>query len=224
MSTSRSLDGGEKPGRWNLAHVPHLYVPSLAGDLVDVTPDQARHLSRVLKYPVDGSLSYTDGRGLVGEGRWTGSVLRRGEERRWVAPSPVTVAVAPPKSKDRQRLIVEKLAELGVAELVWITTRFGQVPAPAEPRVKAWAVSALEQSRSAFLISVRVDSLADLAGIALADIGGAPFTRSLAGIAVGPEGGWHPDELMERETVSLSDRVLRTETAAIVAGALLRSP
>ena len=37
MSTSQSLDDGEKPGRWDLAHVPHMYVLSLGGDLVQVT-------------------------------------------------------------------------------------------------------------------------------------------------------------------------------------------
>ena len=209
-----------------MAHVPHLYVALLAedDDIIEVASDQARHLNRVLKYPIDGPLSYTDGAGLVGTGRWTGTGIARGEERRAPNPMPAMVAVATPKSKDRQRLVVEKLAELGVTDLVWISTRFGQVPPPAESRTLAWAISALEQSRSAFLLSVRADSLANLPRAVLADIGGARFARPLDAIAVGPEGGWHPDELVGRKTVSLSDRILRTETAAMVAGALLRSP
>ena len=209
-----------------MAHAPHLYVPSLAegDDIIEVSSDQARHLNRVLKYPIDGPLSYTDGGGLLGTGRWTGTAIARGEEHRAPNPGPAMVAVATPKAKDRQRLVVEKLAELGVTDLVWISTRFGQVPPPAESRTLAWAVSALEQSRSAFLLSVRADSLANLPRIVLADIGGVPFSRPLDAIAVGPEGGWHPDELGGRQKVSLSNSILRTETAAMVAGALLRSP
>jgi len=42
------------------------------------------------------------------------------------------------------------------------------------------------------------------------------------GLVVGPEGGWEPDELSdEYAKVGLGSTVLRVETAAIAAGALL---
>ncbi len=60
------------------------------------------------------------------------------------------------------------------------------------------------------------------AGVALADPGGEPPDLAVPAIAVGPEGGW---SAREREAatriVGLGTEVLRAETAAVVAGALL---
>lgn len=134
------------------------------------------------------------------------------------------MAVAVPKAKDRQRLIVEKLGELGVARLVWLSTRHGQVTAPAPARCRMWAIAALEQSRSAFLMDVTTGSLAGFPDATLADSTGGPMGSDIEVLAIGPEGGWHPDELIGRKTVALSDQTLRTETAAIIGGALLRAP
>ncbi len=40
-------------------------------------------------------------------------------------------------------------------------------------------------------------------------------------MAIGPEGGWSPDELdVARDRVSLGSNILRTETAAVAATAL----
>lgn len=207
-----------------MAHVPHLYLGHLDSESAPLTIDQHRHLERVLRYPVGELVQYTDGNGLVGTGRWTGSHVERGEERHVEAPAHRTVAVAPPKPKERQRFIVEKVAELGISELVWLKSRFGQVPPPKAQRTQPWAIAALEQSRRAFLLTVRISSLDDLPTAVVADAsGGAPVGDETC-IAIGPEGGWHPDEIGERQTVRLSDGVLRSETAAIAAGVLLRPP
>ena len=62
----------------------------------------------------------------------------------------------------------------------------------------------------------------DRSGIALAEPGGPPPAPELTTIAVGPEGGWSPEELSSGlPTVGLSAHVLRAETAAIAAGVLL---
>ena len=62
------------------------------------------------------------------------------------------------------------------------------------------------------------------AGVALAEPGGAPLTLVTPAVLVGPEGGWSSRELaLVEEKVGLGDGVLRVETAALVAGALLSS-
>lgn len=206
-----------------MAHIPHLLIEA-SDDAVVLHQDQHLHLEKVLRYKDGLPLSYTDGCGLLGSGLWSGGRLVRGEERQVPKRSRVTVAVAPPKAKDRQRLIVEKLGELGVSQLLWLSTRFGQVRPPAPARSRAWAIGALEQSRSAYLLEVTSGSLDDIPEAVLADVGGGSLDASVHTLAIGPEGGWHPDELLGHGRARLSEQVLRTETAAIVGGALLRGP
>ena len=55
----------------------------------------------------------------------------------------------------------------------------------------------------------------------LADDGGGPVDLQRPVVLVGPEGGWTPEEAAcGRPTVGLGPHVLRSETAAIAAGAL----
>ena len=56
---------------------------------------------------------------------------------------------------------------------------------------------------------------------ALAQPGADALGPGDTAIAVGPEGGWAPEELAGRRVVGLGETILRSETAAMVAGALL---
>ena len=81
------------------------------------------------------------------------------------------------------------------------------------------------QSRRVWLPIVHeirtLESVVALEGCVVAD----PDGRSLSGadrlIVVGPEGGFSSNELASATTVSLGESILRAETAAIVAGALM---
>ena len=70
-----------------------------------------------------------------------------------------------------------------------------------------------------------VTQLADLFSrneVAIAEPGGVEVAAAHRTIVVGPEGGFAPDELDGSVSrVSLGESVLRAETAAIVAGALM---
>jgi 16S rRNA (uracil1498-N3)-methyltransferase len=88
------------------------------------------------------------------------------------------------------------------------------------------AREAAMQSRRSWLPTV--DAVRPFAAVAsepdavLADAGGGPIDLERPVVLVGPEGGWSPEEASwGRPTVSLSPNVLRAETAAIAAGALL---
>ena len=61
-------------------------------------------------------------------------------------------------------------------------------------------------------------------GAVVAEPGGRPLAASDRTVVIGPEGGWSADELAAVDldrTVSLADSVLRVETAAVVAAALM---
>jgi hypothetical protein len=69
----------------------------------------------------------------------------------------------------------------------------------------------------------RLGDLGDVAGgpVCLADMGGGAPGIDRPVVAVGPEGGWDPDERAGTATVGLGPTVLRAETAAVAVGTLL---
>lgn len=147
-------------------------------------------------------------------------------------PSPtLTVAFAPVKG-DRSDLIVQKLTELGVDAIVPLVTERsvvrwdGKRSAKNLERHRRIAREAAMQSRNLWLPTVKPVTDLDAfltahAEAALADPAGATPVGDTATVAIGPEGGFSPDELAGRSSVSLPGRILRTETAAIAAGVLL---
>lgn len=210
-----------------MPRVPHLHLPPpWQGDRVAVPPEAVRHLGRVLRLRPPAPVTYTDGAGTVGEGTWEGETVVRGPERTVAAPRPrVTVAAAPPRRSERQRYLVEKLAELGVARLVWLETRRGEGRPPRPERARAWAVAALRQSRGAHLMRVDGPTPVDVLEMPVwvADPAGEPMPPPPAEItiAVGPEGGFTAEEVRSgAQRIALGERILRVETAAVVAAAL----
>ncbi len=206
-----------------MAHIPHLYLPEpWAGPLVGLAGDQLHHLTSVLRMRPDEQCTYTDGAGTVGEGTFDGAAIRRGQERAVTETAHVTLAVAPPANRDRLRFLVEKASELGAARIRWITTRYGQGRPPRADKSHQWAVGALEQSRGARLTIVDDDMITvdQLTGTVLAADqagGAAPAIEGPVTLLIGPEGGWAPGELPDSiPRIGLGDRVLRTETAAVV--------
>jgi 16S rRNA (uracil1498-N3)-methyltransferase len=207
----------------SVAHIPHLYLPApWVGPVIDLARDQLHHLTSVLRMRPDEQCTYTDGAGTVGEGTFDGAAVRRGEERVVSEVGHVTLAVAPPANKDRLRFLVEKACELGAVRIRWISSRYGQGRPPRADKAHQWAVGALEQSRGARLTVVDDDMTAidRLTGTLLAadqSGSGLPSVDGPVTLLIGPEGGWAPGEISESiPRIGLGDRVLRTETAAVV--------
>lgn len=194
--------------------------------MVELGTHKARHLRKVLRLPDGARLTYTDGAGILGTGSLRRDTLVRGDEIAVDRPSSRRVAVAPPRSMGRARFVVEKLAELGVRELLWLDTERGVGPPPKPAKCEAWSVAALEQSGGAWSLAINRCELNGLSDIVLADRkGGGWPPRDLTPdtvIAVGPEGGFTDRERKGRRLVSLGDTGLRVETAAVVAAVLAR--
>lgn len=211
----------------DMAHVPHLLLAGpWVGESIRVDPQASHHLIRVLRRIEGDEVSYTDGQGRLGRGTYTAGSVLRGSEHDVSRRGLPVIAVPPPANRDRARILVEKLAELGVTELLWLQTEYGEGRPPVAAKSAAWCRSALEQSRSAWLLKVS-DELVPISslpsGSVFADQTGAR-PASLAQtpcVAIGPEGGWAPGEIPSpAEMVSLADGVLRVETAAIAAAVL----
>ncbi len=213
-----------------MAHVPHLYLPGpWAGPEIALDDARRHHLTGVLRRSEGAEVSYTDGAGRIGTGLLGMEAVVRGAEGEVPEPVPrLTVAAAAPRSRDRARFLVEKLAEIGVDELVWLNTRFGQAAPPPAAKARMWAEGALEQSRGAFLMDVSgpVDP-ATLDGLLLFGEHGAgrdvPDGYDHYTLVIGPEGGFHEDEVpVDAHRIGFSARILRIETAALVGAAILQ--
>ncbi len=215
-----------------MAHVPHVYIARPWGDgPLTVRPEVNHHLVRVLRREPQSAVTYTDGKGTLGEGTLSGGTIERGVESLRERNRVLTVAVAPLHRMERARFLVEKLAELGVGRLVWLTTRFTNGRAPRPDKAASWAVSALEQSGGAHLMEIEgpstwenLDSSASL--IVAAHGGGTidsavPANRDIT-VVIGPEGGLAADETpRDALLLGLGETILRTETAAVVAAGIV---
>jgi 16S rRNA (uracil1498-N3)-methyltransferase len=151
----------------------------------------------------------------------------------------LTIASALPKG-DRADFLLEKLTELGVSRFVpLITERSIVVPKPGTiEKYRRTVIEASKQCGRARLMEVETasefDELLTHPGLAQERVilhtqsSPAKLERTSASVivAIGPEGGFSPDELEAAQNAgwrntNLGPRVLRVETAAIAAAVLL---
>jgi 16S rRNA (uracil1498-N3)-methyltransferase len=210
---------------------PLVYVGRL--DDIVLADDDRHHLGRVRRLRDGEPLIVADGTGgwrsaawrSVGEPEPTGPI-----EAEPLGPS-VGIAFAPVKA-EKPEWVVGKLTELGVNLIVPIQTTRSVVPVQRASidRLRRAAREAGMQSKRARLPAIlepaTLAALVAAQPVVLAAAGGEPAssvdTPVLA--AIGPEGGWAPEELaLVPRHLALGHTVLRAETAALVAAALLMS-
>jgi 16S rRNA (uracil1498-N3)-methyltransferase len=201
-------------------------------DDVDVpTADELawHHLHRVLRVRDGELVTVTDGAGRWRPCRFTTPGLAPdGEVVVEPAPHPVTIVIAPPKG-ERADWLVEKCTEIGVDRIVVVTAERSVVRWDGDrgerhvARLRRVAAGAAMQSRRVWFPAIDgpVPAAVGLAGAVMAEPGGRPLCRGDRTVAIGPEGGWTPVELAERDQVSLGAQILRVETAAVVATAAM---
>ena len=209
-----------------MKHIPHVVVAApWDNSTLNLSVVQSRHLSKVLRMSHGDKVTYTDGLGTMGKGVLGQHAIERGNEKKLERPTRLTVVVAPPANKDRQRFLVEKMAELGVERLVWLDTLHGKNRVSSASKVFSWVLAATEQSRGAWLMEVAPDlaTLGDLEpGWVVCHPGGERSTPNTTTVVIGPEGGFAKEELPDHsQRWDLGPTILRVETAAIVAVAKL---
>ncbi|MGA2710050.1 MAG: 16S rRNA (uracil(1498)-N(3))-methyltransferase [Steroidobacteraceae bacterium] len=218
-----------------------------AGAALELPPETAAHVAKVLRARVgDGLILFNgDGREFSAEIE----SVRGARVRASVGPGTfvdresalaVTLVQSVPRG-DRMDFIVQKATELGVARIVPTLSQRSVVRLDArqsEAKATHWravVVSACEQCGRNRVPAVEeprqlIDYLGAAAGggtrlVLEPDADADTVTRDVAGsveIAIGPEGGFAPDELEAFhlagfKRVRFGPRILRTETAAIAA-------
>lgn len=233
-------------------HTPRLFVdlPLATGTPVELPPDAAHHVARVLRMASGDPVILFDGRG--GEYPSRLALEGRNSVRALVGPhvamereSALHVTLLQGiSSADRMDFTVQKAVELGVAAIQPLVTVKSVVRLSGErqaKRVEHWqrvAIAACEQCGRnrvpPVLEPVPVDRYLPPEGATkwcMAPGGSERLAAPLLGpvvLAVGPEAGFTADEeqvLAARgfRSLRLGERVLRTETAALAALAAINA-
>ncbi len=151
------------------------------------------------------------------------------------------VVISVIKSQNRLEWMVEKLTEIGIDEITFISTKHSERSNINYKRIDKKIISALKQCKSLFkpkinkLISVN-DFLKydfETSNKYIADLSSKIEMKKNKNhinslIVIGPEGDFSKEELEDFkkkgfQKISLGNQVLRSETAAIVGGYLLMS-
>jgi len=150
-----------------------------------------------------------------------------------VAIDPVTeetILYLVPLKGDRSEWVVAKATELGVSRIVpllssRIAVKFkGDVRDKILSRWRRIAAETCGQCRRTYDIVIDEPvQISDVpVNVCVADFGGTSDWSGVRSVAVGPEGGWAPEEWgPERKKLGLGPTVLRGDTAGVVAASLL---
>jgi len=224
----------------------------VSGNRAALTGDHADHLVRVLRARVGQEFDIAAGSTLR-RGRIVSVAAGRvefelGEEVSAVSVANVTLLLSVFKF-DRMEWAIEKCTELGVTRIVPVIARRtdAHLAAASAKRVERWrrlALQAAEQSRRTtppeVAVPLKLKDAVDLPGAArilLAEAEQQVLLRDVLDshpdqgeilLAIGPEGGWADDDVQLFKnagwiSASLGSTILRAETAAIAATAIVIS-
>ncbi len=218
--------------------------------LITLEADESHHLSRVLRLTAGATVFAFDGLGNEYECE-VAEVTKKSASLTITAPvtdpveSPLHLTLGQAiLQNDKFDLIVQKATELGVTRIVPLVTEFCEFRKVSgnEQRLLRWRKIALEATKQCGRRIVpeisEPQTFADFCqqhpnslGIIFSEQGGQKLTSlppvSAVSIVIGPKGGWSKSELAIAEenkfsAIYLGNRILKAETAAITATALLQ--
>lgn len=217
------------------------------GAAIVASPAQAHYLGAVMRRAAGDEIRLfngTDGEWearIVGQARGSARLEAQRLVRPQTAESDLWLLFAPLK-RDATDLVVQKATELGVSILQPVTTERTNAGRVNADRMAAIAIEAAQQSERLTVPAVKPlapleQVLSDwqvdrplFVAIERDSLPPVPAVNGPGALLIGPEGGLGPrdrrllDQCPAVRPISLGPRILRAETAAIVALALLQRP
>lgn len=219
--------------------IPRLFVEApLAPGTLALSAEHRHYLTRVLRRRPGDLVMLLDNSGYAHQAEILEDGACQVGQRVWVEAEPAcrVVLIAGLLKGERMDWLVEKATELGVAEIRPVLTARTVAKGGRVARWHKIAVEAAEQCERGRVPTILdpvalPQALSDLPEVRLALLERqGSFPLSPAGqdmvVAVGPEGGWAPQEvdwLLEAgfHPATLGRRILRAETASLAALARL---
>ncbi len=227
----------------------YFYVPD-AANRNELPDEEASHALRVLRMQPGDTLTLMDGEGCFYEAevaiassrRCTYNILfTHPQARQW--QQHIHLAIAPTKMMERMEWMAEKITEIGIDELSFLSCKFSERKVVKTPRIEKIVVSAVKQSRKAWM--PKVNEMESFKTFISAPRKGHKFiahcydeiprtylfdelkTPSSDGcdetvVLIGPEGDFSIDEVRMAVdagfvSIHLGESRLRTETAGLSA-------
>jgi 16S rRNA (uracil1498-N3)-methyltransferase len=215
------------------------YQPELKNGLLELSQEETRHATRVLRLGVGDEFEVTDGKGThalveiieISKRNCSFQILKETTEPKPVLPK---VAIAPTKSIDRFEWFLEKAVEIGVSELCPIQCSNSERKMIKKERSEKVLLAAMKQSQRNWLPKFHpLTSYSDFIKQAneplliahCRDGEKVSLNKSMEAeswILIGPEGDFSIEEIeLAKEKnateIELGKSRLRTETAGIFA-------
>lgn len=230
--------------------LPYFYIDNLDGENLTLDEDTSKHVVQVLRKKVGDDILITDGKGLKATATITDDNRKRcgvrlSDKEKEEEPQPkVGIAISLVKNAARFEWFLEKATEIGVREIIPLLCERTEKEKFRFDRLNNILVSAMLQSQQCWL-PVLHEPVAFSTALANQEyenkfiahclpegkLSLARLSKELTGssiIFIGPEGDFTEGEIAIALTkgakpVSLGNTRLRTETAGMVAAALLCS-
>jgi 16S rRNA (uracil1498-N3)-methyltransferase len=218
------------------------YHPQITTNSI-LPESEAHHCIHVMRHTIGDIIQISNGNGTLYSCRIVNVSKKKVEvgliqtELQQVRSHHIHIAVAPVKNMDRLEYMIEKLTELGVAEITFIETARCERDKINMDKLKMRSIAAVKQSSNLYLpvlnaltklelfikqCDAKNKYVAALSKDKPAKLSEQSLHNESICILIGPEGDFTDKELMLIVNngfipVSLGEHILRTETAAIFA-------
>ena len=214
--------------------------------IIELSDESSRHIVQVLRMKAGESLQLTDGNGHLILAEITEAHKKKcvvsvcSSEKKIKPAKQITIAISPVKNNARFEWFLEKATEIGVQQIVPLICQRTEKQHFRFDRMKGILISAMLQSKQFFLPKLlEPTSLATFIQKDTADTKLiahcleekkqllSQFSNAASvSIMIGPEGDFDRDEIeialkSGYQPVSLGENRLRTETAGMMAAAVL---
>lgn len=218
------------------------YTPNLTNELYDLSEEESKHCSQVLRLKTGDIIHCTDGEGRIFESE----IIETNKKRTVINckrlirsfeknKSPLHIAIAPVKNSDRFEWFLEKAVEIGIDEITPVICEHSERKTVNLERSSKIIISAMKQSLKAWLPKINPPvkfndfvnfSKSDSKFIAYCELDDIALLKDVcnknnaAVVLIGPEGDFSKNEFEYAVNkgftpVSLGKSRLRTETAGV---------
>jgi 16S rRNA (uracil1498-N3)-methyltransferase len=225
--------------------MPYFFQENLSQDSFALSSEESKHITKSMRLKEGDFIWITDGKGVLAKAALTNLFKDSCEvkimERSFHNNSTLKklhLAVAPTKNPDRIEWLVEKAVEIGVSQISFIICDRSERKHVDLNRLYRIAIAALKQSQGTWLPELKMLSFSQFISenqtlstdkfIAYCDdkvqaheINDIKLQHSTVVFLIGPEGDFTSQEVVFAkengfQQISLGEKILRTETAALL--------